>query len=163
MRSFALLLILIPGVASASDCCFVQKKVYHSNIYQKAVVNQPQIINRIVALQPSQEPKIDAEGIIAEGRALEMALQAIPGIDRDLQAPQWRQFRFNQNMPAYTAQAVAQQQTVATQRVVKTYVGVVDTSFRIKTDGTVDFQVDGEQKSQQQYGQQQRSYSGYGY
>jgi hypothetical protein len=159
MKYFALLLLL-PSVASASDYCFC-KPVVQNKVYQKAVVRQPQIINRIVGLQSPEEPKIDPEGIIAEARALELALQAIPGIDQDLQAPQWRQFRFDQNTGAYQAPAALRQQVVATQAVTKRYVGVVDISYRIKPDGTVDFQVDGEQNPQQQYGQQQSS--GYGY
>ena len=160
MRYLALLLILIPSVASASDYCFCPPA--SPKVTQKAVIRTPEVINRFVSLQSPNEPApVDYEGIIAEARALEMALQAIPGIDKDLEAPQWRQFRFRNNVGSYVTRSQQQQrQAVETRAVTRTYVGVADISFRIRTDGRVDFQVDGEQQSQQQYQQQS---SGYGY
>ena len=151
MRYLTLLLFLVPSMASASDYCFICKPaVAAPRVYQKAIVRKPKVINRIVSIQTPEEPKIDQEGIIAEARALEMALSAIPGINRDLEGPRWRQHRFSSNMQEYRAPAALRQQSVAIRQVTKTYVGVADISFRIKANGHVDFQVDAEKQNQQQ-------------
>ena len=161
MKYLSLLIFLLPTTVAASDYCFICKSPA-PQVYQKAVVKKPVVINRIVPLQAPSEEKVDYEGIIAEGRALEMALQAIPGIDRDLEGPQWRCFRFSDNTGAYVAQERSVQRAVQTRQVTKTYIGVADVSYRIKSDGTVDFQLEAEQKQQQQQSYSQPS-SSYGY
>ena len=93
MRYLSLFLILVPVTTFAgypsNSRCFVCKPAV-SKIYQRAIVRKPQVINRFVGLQPPEEAKIDVEGIIARARALEMALQAIPGVNQNLEDPRWK-------------------------------------------------------------------------
>lgn len=79
MRLFIILLILTyQSSIMANDYPYV---------YQKAIVNKPIVINKIVSIKPiSKNENADVDGIIAEARALEIALQAIQGIDNDLKA-----------------------------------------------------------------------------
>lgn len=73
------------GLASASD----------PYIYQKAIINKPTIINKIISLNPPKA-QIDNNGIIAKAYALEIAFQTV--YDKKLETPKWRQFRFQNNM-----------------------------------------------------------------
>lgn len=110
-------------------------------VYQKTIVNKPIVINRIVSIKPvNKNENTDVDGIIAEARALEMALQAIPGIDNDLKAPQWKKFRFNNNMGQYQQPIKSKQQNrTIISEVRKIHTGVVDISYYIDENGVVRF------------------------
>lgn len=127
MRSlFTILILLMPTITLAGDHYTSLRPV--------------QTITRFVRLEPSQPLIIDPVSIIARAQALETALQAIP--DNVLQRPQWRIHRFTSRMGAYKPSLLIKQYVQA--QVMRSRVtGVVNTSFRILPDGTVDFNVIG--------------------
>ena len=138
MRSLFVILMLTPTVTLAGDH-------YYTNL------RPVQTVTKFVRLEPPQPLIIDLVGIIARAQALEMALQAIP--DRALQRPQWRTHRFINRMGAYKPLLLVKQQ-VQIQVTHSRVIGVVNTSFRILPDGTVDFNVTREQReaaAQRQY------------
>ena len=130
MRSlFTILILLMPIIALAGDH-------HHHDHYTS--LRPVQTVTRFVRLEPSQPLIFDPVGIIVRAQALEMALQAIS--DRALQRPQWRTHRFTNHMGAYKPSLLIKQQ-VQTQVTQSRVTGVVNTSFRILPDGTVDFNV----------------------
>ena len=134
---FVILMLLTPTMILADDHHFTSSRPV-------------QTITRFVRLEPSQPLTIDPIAIIAKAQALEMALQAIP--DRALQRPQWRIHRFTNRMGAYKPSPLLKQVQVQVTR--SRVIGVVNTSFRILPNGTVDFNVTKEQQqtaAQRQY------------
>lgn len=98
----------------------------------KTHIKPPVVINRMVSLSPLQTPRaddtLDPINIAAQG----VRNNSLPG-------PQWRQFRFADNTGEYIPQPQPVRQASRSVAVTKTYVGVVDLSYKIQPDGSVVF------------------------
>lgn len=118
MRNFIVLSIVIANCAFGGD-------------YIKNHVVPPVVINRMVSFKAAP---VKNHGNLIDPIAL--PLQGV--INNGLQPPRWRQFQFADNTEKYIqpAKSISQVRSAAT---IKTYVGIVDLSFKIEPSGSVTF------------------------
>lgn len=98
----------------------------------KNTIKSPVVINRIVSMQPLQTKNTENHA-----DPVEIALQGVR--NNEFQGPQWRQFRFLDNTGTYIPEGRPSSQVARTVVATKTYVGVVDLSYKIQPDGSVVF------------------------
>ena len=113
--------VVLSNVLFAGDYGLVKNKI-----------KSPVVINRIVSMQPL--PAKNTENYVDP---VDIALQGVR--NNELQRPQWRQFRFLDNTGTYIPESRPSSQVVRSVTATKTYVGVVDLSYKIQPDGSVAF------------------------
>jgi hypothetical protein len=103
-----------------------------SGDYVKSHLNTPMVVNRIVSLQAINHGSGSDHGV----DPLDLPLRGVR--DNSLPPVRWRQFRFADNTGGYIPMNTQKSKTAAaTATVTKTYLGVVDWSFRIDQNGSV--------------------------
>lgn len=101
-----------------------------SGDYVKSHLNTPVVINRIVSMQVTgSNSYVDAVNPIS------LPLQGVR--NDNLQPAQWRQFKFADNTDRYIPAKSSVSRQFRTAVTTKTFIGVVDLSFRIDQNGSV--------------------------
>lgn len=137
---YGILLLTICSNAVASD--------YYPIVKQRKPVVR--VYNRLISFE-KPKVKVDVEKILAEARAMQMALDAIPVAPPINQRQLFRKFKFKNNMPTYRPPAKTPKAVIQTQRITKTYVGTIRNTFKVNADGTIDFGASTQQPSKAGY------------
>lgn len=102
-----------------------------SGDYVKSHLNTPVVVNRVVSMQ-SINPDSISDSIVDP---LDLPLRGVR--DNSLPPARWRQFKFADNTGGYIPVNNSVSRRSRTVAITKTYVGVVDWSFRIDQNGSV--------------------------